>query len=166
MDTLTFIAEMTKALAWPLAVVGLVLLLRRPLSQLIPLLQRLRYGGLELDFGRRVRELAAVAEGQLPARDESPAASEAYVARLARLSPRAVVVEAWLRVEEAALEAGQKAGLGLTSRELRQPLLLGQALEDAGLMDEQQMEIFHRLRNLRNAAAHASDFELEPEAAL
>ena len=66
MDTLSFTAEMTKALAWPLTIILALLLLRRPLADLIPLLQRLRYKDLELDFGKRVQELASEIKKELP----------------------------------------------------------------------------------------------------
>jgi uncharacterized protein YutE (UPF0331/DUF86 family) len=77
-----------------------------------------------------------------------------------------VILEAWLQLEEAAIEACRRHNLNLTSREMRSPIQLGAALEQAGILDEPKGEIFHRLRNLRNAAAHASEFQFEPEAAL
>jgi hypothetical protein len=51
-------------------------------------------------------------------------------------------------------------------RELRAPILLGQALEQAGILDEGKAQIYHRLRILRNAAAHASEFAFEPDSAI
>lgn len=164
MDALTFIVEMTKALAWPVVAVVIILIVRRPLLAMLPLVRRLRYGSLELDFGRRVHELAAEVDKELPAVADEPLAER--LAQLARLSPRAAVLEAWLALEAAAAEASRREGLDLTSRERRTPLLLGQALEQAGILDEQKLEIFHRLRNLRNAAAHASDFELDNQSAV
>ena len=167
MDWLTFIAQMTQALAWPVTAVVMVVLLRRPLARLIPLLQRLRYGPLELDFERRVAELAVEAERELPPEPrpgDNPA--EARLLELAQVSPRAAVLEAWLQVEQAAMALSRREGLALSSRELRTPLLLGQALEQAGALDESKLEIYHRLRNLRNAAAHATGFELDTDAAL
>ncbi len=167
MDALTFIVQMTQALAWPVAAIVLLLLLRRPLVRLLPLIQKLRYGPLELDFGRQIAELAVQAERELPAAGQAD--SEAEAARLmslAQVSPRAAVLEAWLQVEQAAMTLSQREGLALSSQELRTPLLLGQALEQAGSLDEAKMTIYHRLRNLRNAAAHAANFELDTEAAL
>jgi hypothetical protein len=89
-----------------------------------------------------------------------------HLAELANLSPRAVVLEAWLQLEKEAIAAARRHNPKLTSRELRAPLLLGYYLEEAGVLDEDKQEIYNRLRNLRNAAAHASEFAFEPEAAL
>ena len=50
MDLVTFITERVTGLAWPGAVLLIVLSLRRPLIALIPLLRSLKYGDLEIDF--------------------------------------------------------------------------------------------------------------------
>jgi hypothetical protein len=168
MDTLTFAAEMTKALAWPLTILLALLLLRRPLAELLPLLQRLRYKDLELDFGKRVQELASEIKKELPGGKESESARKRHQDRLtslAQASPRAAVLEAWLEVEEAALEAAKRHGLKLTERERRSPATLEQALVDSGILDDNKQGIFSRLRNLRNAAAHASEFDLTADSA-
>jgi hypothetical protein len=39
MDWLSFVAAIVQALAWPLALVTVILVLRKPLAGLIPLLQ-------------------------------------------------------------------------------------------------------------------------------
>jgi hypothetical protein len=46
------------------------------------------------------------------------------------------------------------------------PLVLGQALEEAGALEGNTPTIFHQLRNLRNAAAHASEFAFSPDSAI
>lgn len=168
MDQLTFIVELVKALAWPLTVLIILFVLRRPIEKLLSLVQRLRYGGIELDFGLQVHELALQLTRELPSAPGASAVSSqtrAHLDRLAEQSPRAVVLEGWLLLEEAAMQAGKRRDLKLTSKEMRSPILLGQALEEAGIFDEEKLEIFHRLRNLRNAAAHASEFSFSPESA-
>lgn len=169
MDWLTFWAEVVKAVAWPVAALIIFLILRRPLLGLLPLIQRLEYKGVALDFGERVQEVAADAKRRIPAiasgKEEGKRLPNQMV-ELAQLSPRAVVLEAWLILEEAAIEATKRHGLTLKTREQRSPILLGNALEQAGILDEDQQEIFYRLRNLRNAAAHASDFAFDADSAI
>lgn len=98
MDALTFFVEMVKALAWPVTILVIFLFLRRPLMQLVPFLQRFRYGALELDFGRRIQELAMDVQREVPVvggEDGQEHLTE-YMKRLAQLSPRAVILESWL----------------------------------------------------------------------
>jgi hypothetical protein len=169
MDWLTFIAEIVRALAWPVTALIILMVLRRPLFRLIPFVQRFRFLDFELDFGGEVHELAARLSRELPdARALSGERKQLrqHLSELAQLSPRAVVLEAWLKLEKEAIEAARRRNLKLTSREMRSPILLGYYLEEAGILDEPMLEAFHRLRNLRNAAAHASEFAYDPEAAL
>lgn len=169
MDWLTFVAELVRALAWPVTVLIILLVLRQPLLQLIPLLQRLRFRDIELDFGSQVQELAARLTAELPRYPEQPGARSElrqHLTELAQLSPRAVVLEAWLQLEKAAIEAARRHDLKLTTRQMRSPILLSYSMEEAGILDEGKQEIFNRLRNLRNAAAHASDFAFDRESAL
>jgi len=62
MDALTFISELIKAVAWPVTAIALVVLLRKPIVELIPLLRRLKYKELELEFAQEVSELKAEVE--------------------------------------------------------------------------------------------------------
>ena len=169
MDSLTFISSVISALAWPVTVIIIILILRLPLTNLFPLLQRLRFQGLELDFGRQVQALALEARNQLPPASGVLNTEESLRERwieLAQLSPRAVVLEAWLRLEKAAIDASKRHGLNLHSAEIRSPLLLGEALEQAGILEGATAGIYHQLRNLRNAAAHASEVAFSPDAAI
>ncbi|MCA1554187.1 MAG: hypothetical protein LC737_07400 [Chloroflexi bacterium] len=168
MDWLTFWAEVIKATAWPLATLVILLAFRKPITDLIGVVQRLRFKDIELDFGRTVRELSADVNKALPSASvqSNGQRSTTHVQELAHLSPRAVVLESWLDVEEAAVEAARRHGLTLTARDARQPIVLGGALERAGVLDDDKQEIYLRLRNLRNAAVHASEFAFDANSAL
>jgi hypothetical protein len=170
-DWRTFAAEVIKALAWPLTVLGLFVALRRPLLGLLPLVTRLRYKDLEFDFARRLEEAsveaAALAAGA--AARGAPAAPAPAVPRArraqARTSPRAAVLEAWIRLEAAALEAARRRGAPEPVAQLRAPTRLIEALEEHGVINARQAAVFHDLRNLRNSAAHALGFAPAPDTA-
>jgi len=91
MDWLTFIAAIVKALAWPLTVLGVFAVLRRPLLGLIPLVARLKFKDLELDFGRRLAEVRAEAESLPGVPSAAPTESDDTLLRLAAMAPRATV---------------------------------------------------------------------------
>ena len=161
MDTLEFIASIIDSLAWPLAIVVLIFILRTPLSKLIPFLERLKFKGLELDFTKRVHEVAAEAAAVLPEPVPQIAhAVEEELEELAAVYPRGAVLESWIKIERAAADAAKRRGLPLSSVDLKSPKRLIHVLEDAKVLDEKQAAVFDDLRNLRNAAAHASDLTL------
>jgi hypothetical protein len=123
MDTLTFISNVIDAVAWPAAIVILFLALRRPFSNLIPLVTSLKYKDLELQFGSKLRHIE---EAKLPEGREAatPPAESERMRRLAEISPRAAVLESWINIELAALSAAR----ALLGDELRNKTLSYQAI--------------------------------------
>ena len=166
MSWLSFIAEIIKAVAWPLTVLGIFLVLRRPLTNLIPVLGRLKFKDFELDFGRRLAEVRADAETLPAARVGKPLpAGDDSLFHLAATAPRAAILEAWIRLEAAALAAARRKGSTEPVSRVRSPTRLIEALEEFGVIDARQAAVFHELRSLRNSAAHALGFEPAPDSA-
>jgi len=168
MDWLTFVAELVKALAWPPTLLTIFVVLRGPIPRLIPLLERLRYRELEVDFGRRLEEAAAAAmEFETRPGTQSPVSPQREeLVRLIAVSPRAAILEAWIQLEQAAMAAARRRRLMISSAQLRSPHELVQTLEETGVITANQAAVFHQLRGLRNSAAHAAAFSPSPAAAL
>jgi len=166
MNTLEFIAAVIKSLAWPVALIAILLVLRRPIAALIPFLERLKFKGLELDFRRQVQEVAAEAEEALPTVPLQAAEAGPDVEQLAQVSPRAVVVESWLAVETAAAAAVRRRLPTVSSADLKNQPRLAQALRQAEILSTKQVALFDELRHLRNAAVHAPNLTLTPSTAM
>ena len=62
MDWLSFSAQLIDSLVWPAVVITVIMLLRKPLTELIPLLRELSYKDLHLKFGQKLVELEARAD--------------------------------------------------------------------------------------------------------
>lgn len=168
MDWLQFVASMVDSLAWPAAALAIVTILRKPLRDLLPLLQKLKYKDLELEFGRRLLEVQAEVTAQLPAQTERAIGEieDSVAVRLAPVSPRAAILEAWRGVESAILEAAHS--LGKPFFDDRSPVLVSaiRALEESGQLLRAQADILDDLRQLRNEAAHAPEFSIPVSDAL
>jgi hypothetical protein len=166
MDWFGFVANLVDSLAWPIAAIVLVLFLRKPIKNLLPLLQRLKYKELELEFGKRVEEVKDELATELPS-DAAilPPGEINALHRLAELSPRSVVLEAWRNVELAALEAARSIG----GESFRNKTLTYQAirlLERTESLDRNVISLLRDLRGLRNEAAHAPELALTKNASL
>jgi len=169
-DTLTFIVELSKAIAWPVSVVLLVLIMRRPLVGLIPLLRRVKYKDFEVDFDRRLEEVKEEAALQLPsppAQQAPPSEPETRMVKLAEVSPRAAVLESWRALENLLQEAAK----GYLIAQGRQPANLSaieaiQLLQQSERLSPETLRLLRRLRSLRNDAAHAPQFALTTGSAL
>jgi hypothetical protein len=169
MGVLEFISSILSALAWPIAVILIVVILRRPLRHLLLRLETLKGPGVEATFERQVEaakeEVASAVAGspQVEKREESRQESleVADLLQLADVSPRSAILETWLRVETALSEAA--ANLDLPANMRRGTLLFIETLERQGIISPEVGRALRRLRNLRNVAVHTPDLNLSRE---
>ncbi len=107
MDELTFISEIIKALAWPTVTVAIVFLLKKPIVELVPLMKKLKYKELELEFSQEVMALRVEAiEAPIleMSEDKDLSLSPSKALELVPFSTRAAIMEAWIELETAAVE--------------------------------------------------------------
>lgn len=163
LDYLTFWSEVIKALAWPAVATLLIVKLRKPLLDLVPFLRKLKYKEFELEFAKEVAELKADS-AERPAIDALPPEStpirESWLQEMATFSPRAAVIEAWLEVETAAVEAASSFWTQPSTASIKNFPRLGEYLLQCNVIDHKQLNTFRKLRELRNKAAHLENLEL------
>lgn len=160
MDWLQFISSIVGSLAWPITLVIAFFIIKNHLSTLFPFVERLKYKDFELEFRKSVQELTEKSRDALPRPnvDEQAAAPRDRLYTLAEISPRSAILEAWLEVETAAADALQTRDPQVASKtRMAAPLRLGELLNRYQVINGQQLEIFHRLRDLRNKAVHIGD---------
>lgn len=160
MTWLDFIASTVETIAWPVVVVVLVVLLRKPLAKLLPLLARVTVKGVTVEFAETVRQVRDEANERTRSQPE-PAPSTA-VQRASQVSPRAAVVEAYRELESGAisklLSLGGPKCETLSSKGIR-------TLEDSSGLDRGTVSLLRDLRGLRNEVAHAPKFALSATSA-
>ena len=135
MDSLTFIAELIKALAWPLAVVALALIFRQQLRTLLARLSKGRLGPAEFEFEQELKLLAA--QSPAPASAEVAAVASGAAVLPAAGGARQAILTAWRNLEHRA-----QAGMHLLA---------------AG-----DVALYRRLRSLRDQASQRLDFNPSP----
>jgi uncharacterized protein YutE (UPF0331/DUF86 family) len=81
--------------------------------------------------------------------------------RLADVSPRAAILEAWLRVESALAEMAIRMDVSTDTR--RSPLNLIGMLERYGAIAPEVGSALRRLRNLSNVAVHTQDLDISKD---
>jgi hypothetical protein len=154
--------QLIVGIAWPVTVLILVIVFRRDLANAVAKITKLRYKDFEAEFQTTLREL----ESQRPAELALPAATSARgrslldrrkeISSLTAASPRAAVMEAWVELERAILDAARRAevpvekGVGTAIRLLSLRRVVSS--EYAGAVE--------RVRRLRNLAAHEPEFTL------
>ena len=161
MDILTFLATIIGALAWPAAVVIVVMLLRRPLTELIPAITQLKYKEFEISFKKQLEEVEekfeSLPEGG-PKAGPSPEISPEplpkthgeLLERLTELSPTVAILESWRNVE-------RTMDLYFKSKGIERPkswqTIMGHLDYDPNFPPK-LIAAYQELRLLRNRAAH------------
>ncbi len=167
MDWLQFCAEIVKALAWPGVVVFIFVYLRKPLTGLVPLLEELKYKDFVLKFRAGISEVKSEVRALPQSAEPTPQLSGSLDAlrgtlySVALLSPTAAVVQAWAELETKLMERAFNLGIATTKDANRGNSRLGHAMLEAGVFSPVDFRIFHKLRELRNVAAHKADAGLQ-----
>lgn len=158
MDLLTFIAELVKASAWPIAIVLLALVFRANLAALLGRIRKGKFGEAELEFAETVKDVGR----QSP----TPPALIAFRSSvLLTNNPRTAILDAWQQVEDTTKRLALQLGLPepyFTSR----PTVLIREIANRKALTQSQVDLFKDLRLLRNEAAQPTDFSPSIESAL
>jgi hypothetical protein len=174
MDGLTFVAHLVDGLAWPAVVVFVIIQLRPYFAGLASRLDKLKLpGGTEFSFHKELRAAKHIAQeisgkgsklsgpvrtrdsmaklpigGTTPEHALSHVADDEAFAALCSDFPEAAVLYAFQKVEHVLSEMAEKL-------EQQAPLTVPVVLRDRGLINEQLLELYRRIYNLRNQAVHS-----------
>ena len=154
-------------IAWPVATVWIAYLFRGELKALAARISQLKYKEVEAKFEKGLAE--AEAEVQKVERVTAPALPQPerlsqldQLRRIAEVSPRAAIMEAWVLIETAAAVGGFTSGVTIPRVN---PRLLTEHLARTGKIPEESVALMDKLRQLRNQAAHLPDFALSQDEA-
>jgi hypothetical protein len=154
---MSFIASLVQSAVWPVAVVVVVILMRKPLGDALShRLRRLKAGPVEAEFDREaievreeVRRIPEVAAAE--PRQEPVSLSDELVP-LTDVSPRAAVLEAFARIEERLNRLLETTGISYSKQS--GPALARLAF-DHNLISTETRSAIEGLFILRNLAAHS-----------
>jgi len=161
MDWKTFISSLVNSLAWPIVGLILVLAFKNEFIKLLLRLRKLKHNDTEIEFGEEMRKLGKEASDTKEAvvLDRETQEAVKYLMKIAEISPRSAVAEAYRILEEAMAKAVERVYPGLPfanvgSYQLHKLIANKEILPDFTIQ-------FNKLRKLRNAAVHLDDFYLE-----
>ena len=166
MDKLQLIASIIGSLAWPIAAILLVLILRAPLRTLLGNLTQFRYGNVEINFGREIRELGNKAKAAgLYVPEDAPRTTQgirdsaqiiADAMCLASEFQASAVILAWTAVEQELMQAVMRLAISPDYPPYNAPLKNIQLLYQQGYLEADSYDLLDRMRDLRNAVANPS----------
>jgi hypothetical protein len=155
MSVLDFVAKMSASLAWPLAVLGLVFLLRKEIRTLLGKVSSLKFKDFELALAKDFASAQEESTKALGGRSAEPADPRlGRYAKLVAVAPKTVIIENWRRIEEAASQLLIDRGRALGDADFRRPIGIVDALREEGLVDEETHAIVRNMYLLRNKVVH------------
>ena len=158
MDLLTFIANVVGSLAWPVTVGAIVCVLWRNRRDITRFVKTIKYKDVELtlrDDFEKATDLADGIRATLPPQQEAPVLPAPDVddrlMKIARLDPTLAVLSSWQKLEAKIIQLIQHNGL---MRFVSPPSFM-RRLRELEKLTPQDIELYDRLRRIRNEAVHA-----------
>ncbi|MCG8518720.1 MAG: hypothetical protein MI794_12080 [Pseudomonadales bacterium] len=157
MNWMEFTLALLQQLVWPVSIIICLVLLRRPVSRLIPMAKRFRFQGMEVEFHQELKAASRNAQAAFP---ELLADRRCLLLSSVEHLPNTSILEAWRAVDEAAetLVRRHRPGVDLSSDTRYKDIETLLIAED--LVDTKKAKLFSELRQLRNKVAHARSFEV------
>lgn len=154
MDSLEQIIDI---LAWPITTIVVILLLRTPLSELVPTLKKLKYKDLEVEFEREAKNILAEAERDLPEIPEEKIKEEKkeplILFRKQSTDPVTQVLKSWRDIELNLRKLAERHNIP-SGKSIRS---LVTSLESNKLITKQTSKIILDLSALRNKVVHTNE---------
>ncbi len=162
-----YLVQIIDSLAWPIIILIIILIFKSEFSKVVSQLSNLKYRDFEAKFGNqlqeaenKLKEIKKPESFDIPEEESKADITEdndyERLLRLAEISPRAAISEAWIQIESAAKTAASQAGLNV--RKPESVINIVKAFIKNGIFDEMNLEAFDVLRSLRNNAIHTPDF--------
>lgn len=157
MDWRQFFASVIGSVAWPLAVVVIVLLFRKELRRLLSLVRKFGAGGLSVELSDQVeavRGAAEAVEAESATSDVVPL--DPAMLALVKSFPAAAVLQTFKELEGVLLKIRARLPDDKPHRNLNEVL---NVLLDQNYISSSVIALFQRLRETRNIVAHSRDEE-------
>jgi len=151
-----FIIQLIDKVIWPVSLFIVILLIRKPIQNLIPQLTKAKFKDLEFEFDKTVKTIAADVEQALPVSKKWK--NDLYM--LTASSPTMAILEAWKIIEEKSIRLLERHVQGVIYDPSKKYKKIGEELQEHQLIDVAKKKIFDDLRILRNKVAHAPKFEV------
>ncbi len=167
------IVQLISAIAWPFTVIIIAFMFRQEIRKTANRLSALSYGDMKAEFEKDLNKLERDVK-ELPVKESSikvekqEADSETLdsyerLSRIADISPRAAIMEAWRDIEVTTKQVtdaygissqGQIAGVKAINERVQKHLL-----------PQSVISVYEQMRRLRSRAAHSADFAISADEA-
>lgn len=152
-----FISTIIKSIAWPIVILIIAIMLRRPLTKILSNLNRLTYNNLEMEFSEKLEEIQTTLETKNGiASNNQTNSKELEIKAVAEVSPAASITMAWSMIEQEIQNTVKRLAISPDYPLHNSALKNIQLLQNQELIDLDTVNTLSELRNLRNKAVHGN----------
>jgi len=155
-----YFVDIIKAIAWPASIIWLGYIFRNEVRQLLGRMSKFKYKDIEADFEKDLDSAETSAQSIKAPKSKTSEETLTYkeqLLRIAEISPRAAIVEAWTLIEMAAHKSGLVHG---TTIPRTSPKLIIEVLSASEKLTKDSIMLIENLRRMRNKATHMPDFAI------
>ena len=168
MDTLTFISNLVSALVWPSLLLGIMMLFKSEVANLLGRIKKIKHKGSEIDLAEEISDATKSADKVLSESGLNSTPEQERIRKLAQDSPRGAILDSWLSIEEAMVNYLIRHGvIGVDSNKphynLAQKIRMHNL--DAPTLGQGIIEMLDKLKRIRNDAVHQTDADITTEIA-
>lgn len=150
--------KILEVLAWPVVVSIGMFLFQRDLGSVLRRLTKVETSAAKLMFNEEINEVSgAIKEVKVPS-EEDNGSWLSEMGAIAKLNPRAAIIEAWTSIEIACVEIGMVQG---ATMKRFSPKALEQFLYEIPDFDKEMIKRVMDLRRLRNRVTHGMDADFD-----
>ncbi len=167
------LVQLVSAIAWPFTVIIIAFMFRREIRKATNRISTLSYGDVKAEFEhdlnkleREIKELPAKESSskiERPEKDTEILDSYERLNRIAAISPRAAIMEAWRDIEVTTKQVTDAYEISTDSQIAGVKAI--RELVHQHLLPESVVSVYEQMRRLRSQAAHAADFKITTDEA-
>lgn len=162
MDKLTFISKLIESLSWPITTIILAFILKKPIASLLRRLSKLKHKDWEFDFEKELQEAQIEAKNIPIAHIEEDVEINQIIdtaKEILTVDPNSAIVFVWSELEIIIRKTLEQTKVPLPKH--FSPIRHLDLLVEHEILNKEQLNYLHTLRNLRNNAVHKADNAIE-----
>jgi hypothetical protein len=172
MDNQTLV-QLISSIAWPLTVIIVAFMFRQEIRKIASRLSTLSYGDMKAEFEKSLNKLEqdiqdlpskqTVTKQERGENDKETFNSYERLRRIAEISPRAAIMEAWRDIEVTTKKVTDAYGIS-TQGQIAGVRAINELVQKH-LLPSSVLSVYEQMRRLRSRAAHAADFAISADEA-
>lgn len=164
-DLFNFISSIVSSVSWPLSIVIVAALLKKPLSMLVARIGKLKYGDLEAEFSKSLEEVndilpktlvktALKISGSAEVEVTFNRTISEETSEIAKISPEAAIPYAWMKIENAISRKATNANITEASKLSGNATKIAAQLYENNVIEASTYSAIKVLGQLRNSVVH------------